>query len=80
MVANAMTATDLRRIADAMGPDEVVLADIWCREAACQHQMPNMTPDQWRAFIAWFSEECGGLSADLHEYMEAFAKKPTHAG
>jgi hypothetical protein len=75
MVANVMTAADLRRIADAMGPDEVVLADVWNREHVAQQVKLDMTEDEWRRFCALLAEQSGGLPDDVHEHLATFARQ-----
>lgn len=65
------TKAQLQDAVDAMtdDPDDVVLADIWDRENACQFgQRPVLTPRQWIEFGNWYSQESAGLSADLQEY------------
>jgi hypothetical protein len=73
-----LTKAQLQAATDAMtdDPADVVLADIWDRENACQFAgKPAMTPTQWLDFGKWYSEESGGLSADLAEHIEAFLKE-----
>lgn len=65
----------VQAIANAMSddPDDVILGDFWDRHAACQFTgKPVLTPKQWIEFGKWYSEESGGLSHDLQEYIEAF--------
>jgi hypothetical protein len=71
-MTHAYTKQELRNVADAMGDDDVLLGDTWDRLHFNYAHQVNLTLEQWKDFIEFYSEHYGleDLNDDLDVFLE----------